>query len=75
MVELTSGIDFEWEQQASPEHHLRITSSRVEVASIGGYEPGTGNEPLKRATSYRLRPPLAGGASITAVVKNAESAY
>lgn len=78
VLELAAGIDFEWEQVAAapgPERSLRIQSDRVEIASIGGYEPGTGNEPLKRTTGYRLRQPLAGGASITATVINGTASY
>lgn len=78
VLELTGGLDFEWEQVAAapgPERSLRVDADRVEVASIGGYVPGTGNDPLKRATTYRLRQPLAGGSSISAIVVNGETSY
>ena len=78
VLELTGGLDFEWEQVAAapgPERSLRIDADRVEIASVGGYVPGTGNDPLKRATTYRLRQPLAGGSSISAIVINGETSY
>lgn len=78
VLELTGGLDFEWEQVApapGPERSLRIDADRVEVASLGGYVPGTGNDPLKRTSTYRLRQPLAGGSSISAIVINGQTTY
>lgn len=79
VVELSgaNGIDFEWEQVAAspgPERSLRIQAPRLQVASIGGYEPGSGNDPLKRTSSYVVKSP-ASGSGLTTTVLNGVATY
>jgi hypothetical protein len=63
-----SGIDFKWTQQSAPARSLQVTATKLQVTEIGGWEPGTGNDPYKqndrgldargfvlRITGYRLR--------------------
>lgn len=65
-----SGVDFEWEQVAAvpgPERSLRLASTRLMVRDLQGYEPNTGNEPLKETHTYEVLKP-ASGAGLTATV-------
>jgi hypothetical protein len=76
-VELTgaNGVDFEWEQEAGPPaRSLRLQAPRLQVTAIGGYEPGSGNDPLKRTSTYKVYSP-ASGSGLTAVIKNAVATY
>lgn len=65
-----TGVDFEWEQVAAvpgPERSLRLASTRLMVRDLTGYEPNTGNEPLKETHTYEVLKPAA-GAGLTATV-------
>lgn len=73
----TNGIDFLWTQVAAapgPERSLRLQIPKLQVASVSGYEPGTGGDPLKRASTYKVLSPTSGSA-VTAVVKNGVATY
>lgn len=79
VVELSSTfLDFLWTQVAAapgPERSLRFSSgSKVQILDVEGYEPNTGNDPLKKSSKYQsLRP--ASGAAHTAVLKNGTASY
>lgn len=71
----SSGIDFKWTQDASaPARSLRITATKLQVTEIGGWEPGTGNDPYKQTTTYRVYQP-ASGSGLTAVLINGTATY
>jgi len=71
-LELTGGIDVLWTLTPAapgPERSLRIVAPRLQISALEGYEPGTGNDPIKRATTYKVYRP-ASGSGMTATVKN-----
>jgi len=73
----TNGIDFLWTQVAAapgPERSLRVQIPRLQVTNLGGYEPGTGNDPLKRTSTYTAYAP-ASGSALTATLKNGTASY
>lgn len=79
VVELAgpNGIDFLWTQVGAapgPEESLRVQAQRLQIVSLGGYSPGTGNDPLKQDATYRAYQP-ASGSPLTAVLKNAQATY
>jgi hypothetical protein len=77
VIELTAGVSFLWTRVPAapgPERSLRIQGSRLQIQSVEGFEPNTGNDPMKRASTYALLRPES-GAGITATLKNAVAAY
>lgn len=73
----TNGIDFLWTQVAAapgPERSLRVQIPKLQVQAVGGYEPGTGGDPLKRTSTYKALAPTSGSA-LTALVKNGVATY
>lgn len=76
VMELTTTfLDFLWTRATGPERSLRFTSgNRVQVLSVGGYEPNTGSDPLKKVSSYQILRPTSGSA-LTFVLKNATASY
>ena len=69
VIELAAGVSFLWTRQATPERSLRIQGSRLQIQNVEGFEPNTGNDPMKRNSTYALLRP-ASGAGITATLKN-----
>lgn len=73
----TNGIDFLWTQVAAapgPERSMRLQAPNLQVTAIGGYEPGSGNEPLKRTSTYKAYSP-ASGSGLTVIEKNGTTSY
>lgn len=69
------GLDFMWRRQATPERSIRFqTGSRVQVAGIGAFAPGTGDDPLRQEPTYTILDPDS-GAAFTGIVKNDIAAY
>jgi len=65
------GLDLMWRRQATPERSIRFqTGSRVQVSALGGFAPGTGNDPLRAEPTYRVLQPDS-GVAFTALLKNA----
>jgi hypothetical protein len=55
------GVDVMWRRQASPERSIRFqTGNRVQVSNLGGFTPGTGNDPLRAEPTYRIVEPDSG---------------
>ena len=72
VIELAAGISFLWTRVPAapgPERSLRIQGSRLQIQSVEGFEPNTGNDPIKRASTYALLRPES-GAGLTATLKN-----
>jgi len=72
-----SGIDFKWTQvnaAPGPERSLQVTATKLQVTEIGGWEPGTGNDPYKQTATYKVYQP-ASGSGLTAVLKNGTASY
>ena len=69
-----SGIDFLWTQQTTPARSLQVTATKLQVTEIGGWEPGTGNDPYKQDVTYKVYQP-ASGSGLTAIVKTATATY
>lgn len=72
-----NGVDFEWEQVSDtpgPERSMRLQAPRLQVMSVSGYEPGSGNDPLKRATTYSVKSP-ASGSGLTITELNGVASY
>lgn len=64
------GLDFMWRRQTTPERSIRFqTGSRVQVAGIGAFAPGTGDDPLRQEPTYTILDPDS-GAAFTGIVKN-----
>jgi hypothetical protein len=73
VVELAGGIDFKWtavDATPGPERSAQITAPRLQIASLGGYEPSsTSNDPLVATVTYGVLSPDS-GSGLTAVVLN-----
>jgi uncharacterized membrane protein len=69
----SSGIDFKWTQTAAS-RSLQFTATKLQVTDIGGWEPGTGNDPYKQTTTYKVYQPSS-GSGLTAVVLNGVATY
>lgn len=80
-VELAgTGIDVKWTKRtsagvaATPERSLQFTATRLQIAAIEGQEVNTSGQPITRTVRYKVYQPAA-GSGLTAVVKNATTAY
>lgn len=60
---------------ATPERSLQFTATRVQVSEIEPIESNTDGTPLARTVTYKVYQPSAGGSGLTAVLKNAVTAY
>ena len=60
---------------ATPEHSLHITADRLAIQSVEGIEADPGGDPLEQDVTYKVYQPSGGGSGLTAVLKNAKSAY
>lgn len=69
------GLDLMWRRQASPERSIRLQSGdRVQVQGIGGFQPSTGDDPIRMEPTYEILDPDS-GAALTAIVINDVAAY
>lgn len=73
ILELTGGIDFTWEQPGGD--ILQIVAERVQLKTLGGYDPNTSGDPLKSAQTYQVYQPGDGGPAIVATLTNDEEEY
>lgn len=73
VIELAgSGVDLKWtavDATPGPEESLQIEAPRLQINSLGGYEPGTGTDPLVATVGYRVYAPDS-GSGMTATVIN-----
>jgi hypothetical protein len=72
VYELSGGVDLFWVRSAH--RTLEIFCPRLQLASLGGYEPNTSGEPLKDTQTYKVYQPVSGN-GITATVLNGHAAY
>jgi hypothetical protein len=66
-----AGIDFKWTAVAAapgPERSLQMTASRVQLATLAGYDPNPSGDPLVDVQTYRVYDP--GTTAISFVEKN-----
>lgn len=74
----SSGIDFKWTQVAAspgPERSLQVQATKLQVTEIGGWEPGTGNDPYKQNVTYKVYQPAGGASGLTAILLNGTTTY
>lgn len=78
VIELAAGgLNLKWTAVGptpGPERSLQALAPRLQIASIAGFEPGTGNDPLVGTVTYRVYSPTS-GSGLTAILKNGQSAY
>lgn len=78
VIELAAGgLNFKWTAVGAtpgPERSLQMLAPRLQIASIGGYEPGTGQDPLVASVTYRVYSPTS-GSGLTAKLLNGIAAY
>lgn len=69
-----AGLRFTWTLQAAPARSLQIDVPRVMVADYGGQQPSVRATPMRQEIAYEALKP-ASGSALTAILKNARSAY
>ena len=70
------GLDFMWRRQTTPERSIRFQSgSRVQVSGIGGFAPGTGDDPLRIEPTYTILEPDSGAAFTGTVLNGRATIY
>jgi hypothetical protein len=74
VYEPAAGLDMKWLRPGSPERSAQIVVPRVQLQTLGGYEPNTNGDPLKDTQTYKVYQPTVGN-GITATVKNGRAAY
>lgn len=72
--EPAAGLDMKWLRPGSPERSVRLVAPRVQLTTLGGYEPNTNGDPLKDTQTYKVYQPAVGN-GVTATVKNGVPAY
>lgn len=72
VLELTAGVDLIWLRSAT--RSLEIFCPRLQLQTLGGYEPNPQGNPLVDSQTYKVYQP-ASGAGITATVLNGHAAY
>jgi hypothetical protein len=60
---------------ATPERSLNFTADRLAIASVEGIESNTNGDPLRQNVTYKVYQPSGGGSGLTAILKNAKTAY
>lgn len=73
ILELVGGIDFTWEQPSG--ESLQVVAERVQLKTLGGFDPNTGGDPLKTTQTYQVYQPSDGGPGLVATLVNDEAEY